>query len=497
MRILIDTNILIHLEDNKVVDDVFYTFYELAIRNNCQVLYHPNCIVDLSKDKDVERKKIIKSKIKKYTPLENPAPLDEDFTRLLGQKKDNDRIDNSQLIQLYKGYIELFVTNDLGIHKKSKVLNLNKFVLSSAQALAFLDEKFTLKVPSHPVIEHVSVRNLEEDFESPFFESLRRDYGGEKFMNWISKCAKKDRKCYRLKIENNLSALLIYNRETENEHNLKEITSDAIKMCTLKVGDDALGLKLGELFINLMLHLAVHQNVNYVYVTTYDKQIALIQLLKKFGFKRTEIIINNVGNKENVFVKSLIRKDLDKEDQISIHPYFRVDSEKYVVPIRPEFYRSLFKDGNLRTPTLFDKEMNSLQEIQGNTIIKAYISKTQRIDLQPGNLLFFYSSEKYKCIEPVGVLLEHKRVEKFDELWDLVKSKTVYEQETLKKWLADSKYLTVSIFRLAQYLNPIISFKEIKQLESFSNKFQTITKLTEIDFEKCIKQRLDENFIID
>ncbi len=497
MRILIDTNILIHLEDNKVVDEEFSKFYELAVRNNCQVLFHPECLKDLSKDKDLVRKKIILSKLNKYSPLDNPADLDAEFSKQLGEKKDNDRIDNAQLFQLHKGYVELFITNDAGIHKKAIKLCLKENVLDSKQAAEYLDTKYTLKVPAHPVIEHVSVRKLEEDFESPFFESLRLDYGGEVFMEWIRSCAKKDRKCYRLKIDQNLSALLIYNQESATDHKLKNISENAIKMCTLKVGDDALGLKLGELYINLMFQLAIHQNINFVYVTTYDKQHVLIHLLEKFGFKKHDVILNKVGIRENVFVKSLDRKDQNSMNHLSLHPFFRLNCCKYVLPIRPDFYRTLFKDGNLREPSLFDNEDYGLQEIQGNTIIKAYISKSPRLDMNPGDLLFFYSSEKYKSIEPVGVLLEHKRINNFEELWTLVKSKTVYEQETLKKWLADSKYLTVTIFRLAQYLTPVVGFKEIKQMESFSNKFQTITKLIENDFDKFIKHRIYENFIID
>ncbi len=86
MRILIDTNILIHLEDNKVVDKVFYRFYNLAISNNCSVLYHPALLKDLANDNDEERKKIIKSKLEKYTPMENYVTLDNQFSQTLGQK---------------------------------------------------------------------------------------------------------------------------------------------------------------------------------------------------------------------------------------------------------------------------------------------------------------------------------------------------------------------------------------------------------------------------
>ncbi len=496
MRILIDTNILIHLEDNKIADDAFYKFYQVAINNNCQVLYHPECLKDLLNDKDSERRKIIRSKLKKYTVMENIAVLNDEFSNLIGCNKANDKIDNAQLFQLSKGYVELFVTNDKGLHKKAKKISLDSNVLTSKEAFLLLDKKFTLYIPTHPILEHTSVRNLEEDFNSPFFESLRQDYGSEVFMRWIQKCAQNDRNCYRLKIDSNLSALLIYNVETEEEHDLIGISGKAIKICTLKVSDDALGLKLGELYINLMFQLAIRQNIKYVYVTTYDKQEALIYLLERFGFDKVSVFTNNVGVNENLFLKSLQLKDQNEKNDCALHPFFRLNCKKFIIPIKPQFYNSLFKDGNLRNPTLFDKEDFGLQEIQGNTIIKAYISKSPRQDLNPGDLLFFYSSEIYKSIEPVGVLIEHKRVSNFDELWNMVKSKTVYEQDYLKKLLEDSSYLSVTIFRLAYYLNPVIKFHEIKKMKSFSNKFQTITKLTDADFYIFIKNRIDESFII-
>jgi hypothetical protein len=496
MRLLIDTNILIHLEDNKIVDDDFYKFYQLAVSNNCQVLYHPDCIKDISKDKDIIRKEILKSKLKKYTKLINKAKLDNNFSLNLGEKKENDRIDNAQLFQVFKGYVEYFITNDNGIHKKARQIEISDKVLTSRKAFELLDKKFTLIIPNHPALEHISVRKLEDDFESTFFESLRQDYGGQKFMQWIEKCSQRDRQCYRLKIDNNLSALLIYNIEDESEHKLVNIKVKALKICTLKVGNDALGLKLGELFLNLMFQLAVNQNIEYVYVTTYEKQVALIHLLEKFGFNKFSTFENSVGMKEMIFLKSLRHIDYIEKVGSIIHPFFRLNRSKYIIPIQPKFYKTLFKDGNLRTPSLFDSEDYGLQEIQGNTIIKAYISKSLRQDLKKGDLLFFYSSEKYKSIEPIGELLLYKRVDNIDELWELVKSKTVYEQKHLKKMLEQSDYLTVTIFRLVNYLKPVVNFDQIKKMESFSNKFQTITRLTENDFNQFIKPSINESFVI-
>jgi predicted nucleic acid-binding protein len=65
MRILIDTNILIHLENNQVISDVFAKFYQLAILNKCDLYYHPFCLKDVKKDKDSERQQITISKLRK------------------------------------------------------------------------------------------------------------------------------------------------------------------------------------------------------------------------------------------------------------------------------------------------------------------------------------------------------------------------------------------------------------------------------------------------
>jgi DNA-binding cell septation regulator SpoVG len=497
MRILIDTNILIHLEDHKIIDSDFSAFYNLAISNKCEVLYHKDCLKDISRDSDEERRKIIQSKFKKYSVLKNPAKLEVEFATQVGGKKENDRIDNVQLYQLYKGFVEYFVTNDKGIHKKASKLGLDSKVITSANALKLLNQKYTLSYPSHPVIKHESLRYLENDFNTEFFDSLKLDYSSEKFTDWLTKCVKEDRNCYNLRISGHLAALLIYNIEEINDHDLETIKEKACKICTLKVGDDALGMKLGELFLNKMFQLCIEYKINYLYITTYEKQKALIYILEKFGFEKYKDFKNNVEVQETIFVKNLNKNQQQKKRDSTLHPYFRDTKNKFVIPIQTKYYSSLFKDANLRSPTLFDAEDYGLQEVQGNTIIKAYVSNSPRKDLVAGDLLFFYSSAKYKKIEPLGVLLEHKRVDNFDDLWDLVRSKTVYSQKELKKMLSERKYLTVTIFRLVQYLNPLMDFKEIKKLDCYSNKFQTITKMTESDYQHIKKKYINENFIID
>ena len=500
MKFLIDTNIVIDLEDNKVIGPNFSKFYNLAISNNCNIIFHPDAIPkDISRDKDIQRRNIILSKVNKYEKLQNYGTPDSHFLSNLKDTKINDTIDNRQLFQLYKSYVDYFITQDRGIHSKAKQFNIENKVLHIDEALSILEEEFTFKIPKHPILKHQSIRHIEKYFSGDFFDSLRADYNPIKFNEWLHKCTKNDRQCYTLEVNNELKALLIYNFEDVQEHRLENIFDKALKICTLKVSDGAFGIKLGELFLNKMFELCIEKKVKFLYLTVYEKQTQLISLLTKFGFEKRNFL-NSQGKAEIQMTKCLDKQN-QKYDSNTIenHPFYFDNQEvsKYVIPIRPNFYGALFKDSNLRQLNLFDKSTESINEIQGNTIIKAYISYARTKNLNKGDLLFFYSSETNKAIEPIGVLESITIVDNFDELWELVKKKTVFSQQQLQDMLNNRGKLNVIIFRLVNYLDKKISWEKLKTFESSNNNFQTITKLKEEDY-RTLKHEgyFDKRYII-
>lgn len=501
LRILIDTNILINLEDNKVINKQFSDFYRLAITNNCQVLYHPKAIpVDISRDNNSDRKEIIKSKLEKYEKLKDYTEPTAEFKAHIGGKKINDEIDNKQLYQLYKSYVDVFVTQDNGIHKNAKKIGIQENVLNIEQILFLLEEQFTIKIPSHPILKEHSIREIEDKFNSSFFDSLKDDYGGQIFNKWLEKCAEKNRKCYSLIVEDELQAILIYNTETVEDHQLENIYEKALKICTFKVSDTAFGIKLGELFLHKMFEYCINQKLNFLYLTVYEKQNHLIKLLETFGFYKVEFM-NKQGLLEIKMIKSLNKKKLlSNENTINNHPFYFDNKtiSKFAIPIRPDYYEKLFKDGKLRVPTLFDTSPDSVNEIQGNTIIKAYISNSKIKNLKKGDLIFFYSSKTNQEIEPVGILETIQIVNKFDELWSLVGKKTVFSQQDLLKKLDEKKELNVITFRLITYLKKKVKLSKIKEMESFKNKIQTITKISETDYQELKNEGyFDKRYIID
>lgn len=498
MRILIDTNIVIALEDNKIIGDNFSDFFRYATSNECTVHYHLDCIKDIARDRDQQRREIILSKIRKYKELPNPAKLSDEFSKKVGQKNENDRIDNKQLFQIYNGYVELFVTEDKGILKKAKKIGLMDSVMPIKNALNRLKEKFEYKVPHHPILNHCSVRDIKERINEPFFDSLKDDYEG--FGNWFEKCVRQDRMCYNIIVDDKLAALLVYNIEKVEQHRIPGIFEDALKMCTLKTNADAFGLKVGELFLNKMLQYCVERNINYLYLTLFDKFKFLVGLLKKFGFQEKA----NNNRRELIMIKNLKKDALDFDNRlnrISTHPYYS-DSHnfnKFVIPIRPKYYNSLFKDSSIRPRTLFDKFPEGLNEIQGNSIIKAYICSAKIRNLKRGDILLFYSSKESKLIHPIGISDSFHNIDSLDKLKAKVRGKTVFSEKELEKIFKESSgTLLVIIFRLIYYLKRPIEMEIIRNLKCFSNKFVTITKIEENDYLYLKKEDFfDERYIID
>jgi predicted nucleic acid-binding protein len=498
MRILIDTNILIHLEDNKVISEPFAKFYQLAISNKCDLYYHPACLRDIKKDKQEERQKITLSKLNKYVQMPDPAVPSTEFTALVGQNKENDEIDNSQLFQVFKEYVDFFVTEDSGILTKARKINLSDKVLSLAEGLKLLQEKYTLIIPKHPLLQECSTREIEKELNDEFFNSLREGYSG--FNNWfIEKCARQNRHCYVLRIDNKISAILIFHREKSADHNLPGINNDAMKMCTLKVAETVFGYRLGELFLNKMFDMCIKGKINHLYLTVFPQHIHLITLLEKYGFVQDEFK-NKDGLDELRMIKSLVKSDYAAAPQaVTAHPFYTDGTaiNKFVVPIDPKFYNTLFKDGTFRQQSLFDNTSEALNEIEGNTISKAYLCKSKRKNMKAGDLLFFYGSKNIKSIEPVGVLDEVVYTKDIDEIKKLVRRKTVYSDTDLEQMARGKQAVTVLIFRLLYYLESPVKFQSIKTLESYTNNFQTITTLTETDYNHLKQNKhFDERFII-
>lgn len=214
MNILLDTNIIIPLEDTgRILDASFAELRKLAAEQQHCLYVHPLQFEDINRDKDKERKNIVLSRLKQYSKIENPPVLSEEERERLRLKEsnDNDKVDNNILFALYRGAVNVLVTNDEGIHKKASNVGIQDKVYRLEQMLLFL------KRYSNNPIEHtytgVQERYLYEiDKTQSFFDALRQFYDG--FDNWYQKSAEERRKCWCIEDNyKNVVAISIYKRE--------------------------------------------------------------------------------------------------------------------------------------------------------------------------------------------------------------------------------------------------------------------------------------------
>lgn len=72
MNILLDTNIIIPLEDtSKTLDSSFAELRKLSAEQHHCLYVHPMQFEDINRDKNQERRKIVLSRLKQYSQIEN------------------------------------------------------------------------------------------------------------------------------------------------------------------------------------------------------------------------------------------------------------------------------------------------------------------------------------------------------------------------------------------------------------------------------------------
>ncbi|GAI62007.1 unnamed protein product, partial [marine sediment metagenome] len=85
MRIILDTNILIHIEDPKELPRNLQDLLKILRRYGHQLFIHPASLRDINNDPNLERKRIMLSKIKGYPILEIPPEPDNEFLSKVGK----------------------------------------------------------------------------------------------------------------------------------------------------------------------------------------------------------------------------------------------------------------------------------------------------------------------------------------------------------------------------------------------------------------------------
>lgn len=474
MRILVDTNILIPLEDPDRFSDQLATLNRL-VSGKHELLYHPGSCEDLEQDKDETRRAMMLRRLRKYNILEHPPVLTEvDERNLFGSpRKRNDQVDNLILYALHRKCVHWLITEDQGLHKKARHINESERVLRVEHAIVALRALENDESRLHPHLQDVPCHSI--DLRNPFFDSLRAGYAG--FDKWFDSCCRSGRKAW-ISLENDLiHSICIYKQEQDEvvTNDGQQLLGRSLKLCTFKVQTQ--GYKLGELMLKQAFNYATQNKIEYVYATVQPDTYSFLEaLLTDFGFD--EIGIDSAG-RDAVYVKKFPSTHPEKkcsnlEYAIKFYPKFRLQNlinSAYLVPIQPKFHDILFPEIQCQND-LFTSISNSA----GNSIKQAYLCNSNCKSIKPGDVLFFYRTGDEKAVTTYGIVDQFLIESDSDQIYQWVAKRTVYSIKDIKRMAG--KQVKVILFRVIGHLSSSISFRELKKLGIITGPIQSITSLS-------------------
>lgn len=470
-KFLIDTNIVIGLEDAQLVQASLAELVRLSNEHAVGLFVDEATFDDVARDRDSARQAVTLSKLAKFQKLRGIPIPDEDqlVSRFGAIKNENDRSDVRLVAALDAKAVDFLVTQDSGLHRRAERVGLGANVLTVEDALAWLKQTFTSKPVSLPYV--VEEKAYEIDRRHVIFQSLRSDYPG--FDGWFDKCRRQHRDCWVLKVGNEIAGLIIRKNETHAEASTHHPGKKILKICTFKVRDEFQGEKFGELLLKQVLWFAQRNGYDLTYVTAFPKHAFLIDLLSYYGFTETK----KLANGEIVLEKPIVVGSLPPliGDALAFdrkyYPRFHdgPSVRKFCVPIQPDYHRRLFPeiaigaDLPLFPAKTFGPILAHGQErTPGNTIRKVYLCRAKSELLRPGDLLFFYMSKdsSYAASQSITTLGIVEQVSIFCEEDDLIRhtaKRSVFSAEALHSMAASEHSPVKAIdFLLTGHIEPAV-----------------------------------------
>ncbi|WP_454973986.1 hypothetical protein [Capnocytophaga gingivalis] len=499
MKALLDTNIIIHREASKVINQDIGILYRWLERGKYTKCIHSLTIKEIENHKDKQIVESFHIKLDSYECIEIPSPLQEAVVQISNQFdiNQNDRNDTQLLNEVFVGRADILITEDKKIRKKAIVLGIENKVFTID---SFLEKVFA----EHPELVNYKVLNVLKtkfgriNLDDNFFTSLKEDYDG--FQKWFIK--KYDEEAY-ITINANKGLLLsfLYLKVEEKDENYKDINpifppKKRLKVGTFKVINN--GFRIGERFMKIIFDNALANKVEEIYVTIFnqrEEQRRLIDLLEQWGF-----ILWGKKNEEFVYVRDFSKR-IDFNNLRHTYPYISKQKNCFIVPIYPEYHTELLPDSilNNESPEEFIEDFP-----HRNAISKVYISRALEPHPTEGDLLIFYRTGGYhkSVITTIGIVEEirYDFVDEEDFVMYCRKSSIFPEDQLRKMWQhVTSKPFAVRFLYVYSFPHRINMSKliELKILGGVNDPPRGFRKITKEQLDTILKEtKSDESFII-
>jgi predicted nucleic acid-binding protein len=487
MKALLDTNIVIHRETSKIVNENIGTLFHWLDRLQHAKIVHPITADELKRHSDKEVVRTIGIKLESYQVLKTVAPLHSDVESVSNNidTTDNDKNDTLLLNEVYCSRVDLLITEDKKIHKKALSLGIDDKVF---RIDSFIEKAIT-ENPSLVDYKTLSVRkeyfgNI--DIKDSFFDSFREDYLG--FDKWFNK--KAEEISYICSYAGATNAFLFIKKEDETE-NYSDITPPLPSKKRLKIGTfkvTANGFKLGERFLKIIFDNALQFKAEEIYVTIFDKseeQKRLIELLEYWGFIFWGTKESSTGT-ENVYIRHF-EKPADKENPKLTFPFLSKEGKVFIVPIYPEYHTELFPDSILRTESPLNFVEN---EPHRNAIKKVYISHSLERNLSTGDLIVFYRTGGFhkSVVTTIGIVEKVVNPSTIEELKTICRKRTALTNEELSAYWDRYKRRPFVVNFLYAYSFPNRpNMSRLIELEVLKDKDDAPRGFREIGWDSFIK----------
>ncbi|MCK4328458.1 hypothetical protein KAX02_01295 [candidate division WOR-3 bacterium] len=503
MKILLDTNIVIHREMKYPVEKDIGRLFKWIDKLRYKKCIHEVTINEISKMQNTKVREAFLIKMDSYHHLPTVAPLKPEV-QTISTKYDtteNDKNDTILINEVFSYRVDLLITEDRKIHMKAIELGIEDRVFTIDEFLekvtAENPELLDYKVPS---VKKEYFGNI--NFHDEFFYSFKEDYVG--YEKWFNK--KADETAYVCKSEEKVVGLLYLKDELKSEPypDIKPMfkPKKRLKIGTFKVQLN--GFKLGERLLKIVFDNALHLSVEEIYVTIFPKrieQIRLINFLKDFGFYYQGKKESSSGI-EDVYVRDFSRK-VDITSPKITYPFMSKNARKFLVPIYPEYHTNLFPDSILRTESPLDFVEH---EPFRNAISKIYVSRSLNRDLKTGDIIIFYRTGGYykSVVTTLGIVENiYTSIKNQCHFINLCRKRSVFSDDELKRqWnIAPStnrpfivNFLYAYSFPKRINLKRLIELGVIQDISSAPRGFEEISN---VSFEKILKETdSNENIII-
>lgn len=502
MHILIDTNVVFGLEDNTPIKVTFARFFRLCSLYGIRLFISDATFRDIENDRDEGRRRATLSKLEKYQRL-GPVPsrfLDEVSADLPPDSRRNSTIDSHFLAALTANAVDFLVTQDDGIHRRASRSGIVDRVLFVPDAIRIIEKKFEPNTVKLPYISHKKAYEL--DIRAEIFDSLREGY--PEFDDWfVEKCQRAQRDCWVIEVDEEIVGIVIYKVESSGATDALSTGSKFLKLCTFKMSPSYRGERFGEQLLKQALWHAASNAFDVIYVTAFEDQAVLINLLNHFGFRIT------YRNKRGEFVlEKSISKDVNKpKDMLPLEAtlinypryYHGNENSKFAVPIQGDYFDRLFpendgkRQGELFRPGELSTPMLNQKRIPGNTIRKVYVCRSNSERVRPGDVIVFYKSQREgddhsQCATTLGVVEGYSEAVTRDELVKMTSKRSVFSDEFLGDMFNDNTspvkvldFLLIGHFQTPIPLRRLIDFGAVKSAP------QSIAHIPDEAFE-CIIQ---------